>query len=277
MLVALAPLLSRGAATTGLMPEGDSIASDAIRLGAVLEKQTIEAVYATAASVRKHSGRIVGSTVARVRSVGKNLIVDFDTGYSLRVHLAMNGRWIVLGVGDPVPGAAKVALTTHEYHAVCLAAPTVEVDRKGAIERTLESLGPDLLDKSVDISEVVARARNLDSEPLGRVLLNQRIAAGIGNVYKSELAFLIGVHPHTILSELTDDQMRAIYERASRLLTVNVRRGRRITTGNRSPGGETWVYGREGKACRRCSTRIAAGRLDHRVSYWCPTCQVGPS
>jgi endonuclease VIII len=257
------------------VPEGDSIANDARRLEPVLVGKRVESVYAIAGSVRRHATRIAGRSVLGVRTRGKNLLVDFEGGYSLRVHLAMNGRWQVLSANRPIPGPAKVALTTATHHAVCFAAPTVEVDRTPAIDRRLQELGPDLLDTEFDVSAAVARARTFDGEPLGRVLLDQRVTAGIGNVYKSEVAFLAGVHPHAPLRSITDEKLVAIYEKAQKLLAVNVGPGRRTTTGNRSRGAETWVYGREGKACRRCSSRIVMGRLDDRVSYWCSGCQSG--
>jgi endonuclease VIII len=257
------------------VPEGDSIANDARRLEPVLVGKRVESVYATSGSARRHATRIAGRSVLGVRTHGKNLVVDFEGGYSLRVHLAMNGRWQVLDADTAIPGPAKVALTTATHHAVCLAAPTVEVDRTPAIDGRLEELGPDLLDADFEADAAVARARRLDGEPLGRVLLNQRVAAGIGNVYKSEVAFLARVHPHASLRSISDEKLVEIYERARTLLAANVGPGRRTTTGNRFRGGEAWVYGREGKACRRCSSRIVAGRLDDRVSYWCSGCQPG--
>jgi endonuclease VIII len=257
------------------MPEGDSIANDARRLRPVLVGREIEEVYGSAASVRKYAGRILGRVVVAIRTNGKNLLIDVEGGYSLRVHLAMNGRWQVLSADRPIPGPAKVALTTATHHAVCFAAPTVEVDRTPTIDRRLQELGPDLLDTEFDVSNAVERARTFDGEPLGRVLLDQRVTGGIGNVYKSEVAFLAGVHPHAPLRSITDEKLVAIYEKAQKLLAVNVGPGRRTTTGNRSRGGETWVYGREGKACRRCSSLIVMGRLDDRVSYWCSGCQPG--
>lgn len=255
------------------MPEGDSIASNARRLRPILEGKNIESVYGTSGSVRTNSRRMVGASVTGVRTIGKNLIVDFSTDYSLWVHLEMNGRWAIMTSGRRVPGAARVALSTSRHIAACIGAPTVEVDRTPAIDLILDRLGPDVLDPDFNPNDAVARARHFDEDPLGRVLLNQRVAAGIGNVYKSELAFLAGTHPLRPISALSDSDLAAIFARARTLLAANVGRGSRTTTGNRVRGQTYFVYQRAGEACRRCSQRIEEGRLDDRVTYWCPGCQ----
>lgn len=256
------------------MPEGDSIAGDAAMLRPVLVGEVIESVHATSGSVRANVGRIRGSTVTAVRTRGKNLIVDFDSGYSLWVHLGMNGRWRLLGRGSRVPGPAKVALSTRASQAVCMGAPKADVGRTPAIDRALDSLGPDLLAENVDLEEALSRARALSpGTTLARLLLDQTVAAGIGNVYKSELAFLAGVHPSTPIERLTDEQLLSIYSNARELLLANTGPGARSTTGDRGRGRTTWVYNSGGLRCRKCSSGIASGRIDGRVTYWCPGCQ----
>jgi endonuclease VIII len=256
------------------MPEGDSIAGDAAVLRPVLVGEVIVAVYATAGSVRANAGRIRSRSVLGIRTIGKNLIVDFDSGYSLWVHLGMNGLWRVLDSQMTVPGPARVGLSTGSHHAVCLGAPRTEVNRTPAVDLALRRLGPDLLSEEVDVDEIVARARALPGDTtLARLLLDQTVAAGIGNVYKSELAFLAGVHPTTPLRLLSDDRLMTIYEEARSLLTANVGPGPRSTTGYRGRGRTTWVYENGGSGCRKCSTQIASGRIDDRITYWCPFCQ----
>lgn len=256
------------------MPEGDSIAGDAAMLRPVLVGEVIEAVHATSGSVRANAGRIRGGTVTGVRTRGKNLVVDFDSGYSLWVHLGMNGRWRLLSPDRRVPGPAKVALTTRAHHAVCLGAPKAEVGRTPAIDLALGSLGPDLLAEEVDYEEILRRVRRLPpGTTLARVLLDQTIAAGVGNVYKSELAFLAGVLPSTPIEKLADEQLLAIYKDARDLLLANIGPGTRSTTGDLGRGRTTWVYNSGGLRCRKCSTQIVSGRIDGRITYWCPSCQ----
>ncbi|MBW3666865.1 MAG: DNA glycosylase, partial [Actinobacteria bacterium] len=105
--------------------------------------------------------------------------------------------------------------------------------------------------------------------------LDQRVAAGIGNVFKSELLFLERVHPDTGVADLADETLLDLGRRARRLIPANVGE-RRSTTGERSRGRETWVYGREGKPCRRCGSPVEMGRRQERVTFWCPVCQPAP-
>ncbi len=256
------------------MPEGDSIAGDAEMLRPILVGEVVESVHATSGSVRANVGRIRGRTATGIRTRGKNLVVDFDSGYSLWVHLGMNGRWRLLGPELRVPGPAKVALTTRAHHAVCLGAPKAEVGRTPAIDLALGRLGPDLLSEAVDYEEILGRARALPpGTTLARLLLDQSVAAGIGNVYKSELAFLAGVLPATPVEQVSDEQLLAIYRSAHDLLLANTGPGARSTTGDRGRGRTTWVYNSGGLRCRKCSTQIVSGRIDGRITYWCPGCQ----
>lgn len=253
------------------MPEGDSIAGDAVRLRPVLVGKTIEAVSGTASSVRSNSHRILDAEVTAIRTVGKNLVIDLSSGYSVRVHLGMTGRW--RDGGSP---RARVSLTTDAGSVSCVDAPTVDVDRTPAIDLALDRLGPDLLG-GFDEDEFIRRARAVQPMPVGRLLLDQRVMAGVGNVYKSELLFLAGINPWSSTTDVSDEQLRGIARDATDLLAVNVGR-RRSTTGSSGRGQETWVYGQQGHGCRRCGTRIEMDRLDDRVTYWCPRCQqVGGS
>lgn len=259
------------------MPEGDSVAGDAMRLRPLLEGREIVALDGSAGSVRSNSGRIVGQIVTAVRTAGKNLIVDFASGYSIRVHLGMTGRWVILDGDRRTPGRAKVALTTSTHRVACIDAPTVDMKRTKAIENDLHRLGPDVLSPDFDADAATRRAQTRLSDPIARVLLDQRVVAGIGNVYKSELSFLRGIHPLTRVGDLKSDQLTDLFTEAQTLLTANVGPGPRTTTGSRAPDRTTWVYGRAGRPCRRCSNRIMHQSLDGRATFWCPSCQPEPT
>ena len=154
--------------------------------------------------------------------------------------------------------------------------------------RTLATLGPDLLG-NFDAERALAHVRQNDARPVHEVLLDQRVMAGIGNVYKSEILFLSRVHPDTPAAALSDDQWREMIALAQKLLEANVAegaggqivtyRGLRQTTGRMNPADRLWVYSRGGQACRRCGTRIASRKDgdDARVTYWCPRCQPAPA
>ena len=257
------------------MPEGDSIAKDSARLRPVLAGREVVSVYGTAPSVRSNSHRLVGQTVEAVRTVGKHLVIDVSGGFSVHVHLGMPGRWRILPADRRFPGTARLVLSTSSHHVCCFAAPTVEVDRTPAIDRRLSLLGPDLLDPDFQPQTFVERARTRSGRRVAEVLLDQRVTAGLGNVYKSELLFLARIHPSTPIDQIDDDKLVELAERAQQLMSINVRTGPRVTTGERARGRETWVYDRAGEPCRRCATAVEEDRLGGRVTYWCPGCQAG--
>lgn len=254
------------------MPEGDSVAGHARLLKPVLVGETVTEVAGTSRSLRTRSSRVLDAVVHDVRTVGKNLVIDLSTGYSIRVHLGMSGRWRVTGVESPAHGSARLVLATATRRVACFGAPTVDVDRTPTIDAELALLGPDLLG-DFDGAEFLRRARAVADGAIASLLLDQRVVAGIGNVYKSELLFLERIHPTRAVSSIPDDELLAVAHRARRLLAANVGPGRRVTTGSKAPGQETWVYGRGGRPCRRCGASIEWDHQGERVTYWCPECQ----
>lgn len=258
------------------MPEGDSVAGHARLLRPILCGHRIDEVGGTAPSLRANSRRVLDATVNGVRTVGKNLVIDLSCGYSIRVHLGMPGRWEVLSPGRRAHGSARLVLSTAAGTVACHSAPTIDVDRTPVIDAELVHLGPDVLGE-FDSTEFVRRARTQDDTGMAELLLDQRVIAGIGNVYKSELLFLEGIHPETHVAALTDDQLEAVADRARLLMAANIGPKARSTTGARGRGRESWVYGREGRPCRRCRTGIAMGRTGGRMTFWCPTCQPFPA
>jgi endonuclease-8 len=149
---------------------------------------------------------------------------------------------------------------------------------RGVRRRVLEVvLGPDLLKEPVAYGVIVLRARGLltGDTPILDVLLDQRVACGIGNVYKSELLFLEGWYPECPLKDLTEDQLLHIYRLASRLLRANAHNGPRVTRQANDHAGKLWVYGRRGQPCLRCDDVIRGAKRGRglRSTYWCPSCQ----
>jgi endonuclease-8 len=154
----------------------------------------------------------------------------------------------------------------------------------------IPKLGPDLLDAAFAADEAKVRLLARGDEEIANVLLNQRVMAGLGNVYKSEVLFACGVHPFRLVSTLTGADVDCILDRAKRFLEANVKDGadaamvtytglRRTTraagTHVHDPGARLWVYRRQGKECRRCGTAILMRRQGSgaRSTYWCPACQ----
>jgi endonuclease-8 len=197
----------------------------------------------------------------------------------------MYGSWHRYPAAGPAPavrGRVSVALTVAGpparevfacYNAKDVELVAVDGDRSQALAA---HLGDDLLGAAPDIAGVVARARRLlPAALLVDALLDQRVAAGIGNVYKSELLFLAALPPTTTLGDVDDATLVAIYAEARRLLAANLGGGPRTTRTTADGAGRLWVYNRAGRPCHRCRTPIASARLGARPrgTWWCPRCQ----
>jgi endonuclease-8 len=211
----------------------------------------------------------------------------------------MNGRWRRYRAPRPAPAGATLVLVTPTDELACLRARTVELTarrdpRRG---RALASLGPDLLAPDYDVQQSLARARRAGAAPIGVVLLDQRVSAGIGNVYKSEVLWLERQSPFTPTAEVDDARVVALYTRARELMLQNLGPGRRVTRLAALPaasdGGaprpprpgpragrprdeRTWVYNRARRPCPRCASPIATALQGEQLrrTFYCPVCQA---
>jgi endonuclease-8 len=265
------------------MPEGDTIFRTAQVLREALVGRRITGARAQARPGLRRVpdlSRLVGSDVTSVKSRGKHLLIGFSNGLTLRSHMRMTGSWHRYRPGErwrrPASRASAV-LETDRSVAVAFDAPVIELltDVGKRQSRPLAELGPDLLDPAFDESEAVRRLRLRDSEQLANAMLDQRALAGIGNVVKSETAFIERMDPWAPVAAFDDDELRGAIRTARRVLQANTGGGARITTGVRARGRELWVYGRGGRPCRRCGTPISARRQGElaRQTFWCPRCQ----
>jgi endonuclease-8 len=262
------------------VPEGDTL-HRAAGLLRVLEGVTVSRLEGSHRAVIAHRSRIEGHAITSVEARGKHLVITFDHDWALRTHLGMTGSWHRYRPGERwriTPGKARVVITTDPWVAVCFAASTVQLDPTADVHAALAHLGPDLIHDEVDWDEVTRRARRSRATTVADLLLDQRVMAGIGNVYKSETLYLQRIHPETPAQSLADEQIRRCGERAQRLMMANLTRPRRSTTGQPGRGAGLWVYGRAGSPCRRCRTEIEMTGLpaDERLTYWCPSCQPAP-
>lgn len=262
------------------MPEGDTIHGAADRLGAALEGDRVTAATGSHRAMIGYGKRVVGAAVEEVAAVGKHLLIHFDNGWTLRTHLRMTGQWHVYAPGErwsKTPGKARVVLETSSHVAVCFAAPTVQLAPRHLVEKQIAHLGPDLME-DVDSEAVADRLLNLAPDsPIADAIVDQRVVAGLGNVYRSELLFLEGLHPTTPVAAVERTCIASLVRRGHALLATN-RGRRRTTTGRRADHLDTWVYERAGRPCRRCGMIIELGRSGPlgRTVYWCPSCQPAP-
>lgn len=277
------------------MPEGDTIFRAARTLHRALAGQPVtrfETRYAHLQRVHDDDP-LTGRQVESVRSRGKHLLMSFTGDLVLRTHMRMSGSWHVYRPGDAwkLPRAAmRIVVATAPFEAVAFNVQDAEFVTGDRIARgVVGRLGPDLLDAAWDEAEALRRLRGHGAEPIGDALLDQRVVAGIGNVYRSEVLFLARVHPSVPVRALSDEQLASLLALGRRLLTLNVRSdagagivtrpGLRRTTGREDPGANLWVYAREGRRCRVCGRPILRTRLgrDARSVWWCPGCQPAPT
>jgi endonuclease-8 len=273
------------------MPEGDTIYRAARTLHTALSGRTVtrfESALADLAQLDRNEP-IAGQIVERVAAAGKHLLMTFSGGLVLRTHMRMNGSWHIYRPGErwQLPSRAmRIRIDTDEWVAVAFNVHVAEFVRGDALHRhrPVATLGPDLLG-DFDATRALERVRQQGSRPVHEVLLDQRVMAGIGNVYKSELLFLSRLHPDRPADKVSDDEWRALMTLARRLLKANIAEssgqgivtytGLRRTTGRMNPEDRLWVYSRGGQPCRKCGTRLASRKDgdDARVTYWCPACQ----
>jgi endonuclease-8 len=271
------------------MPEGDTLRRMAATLAEVLVGREVTRARGRAGGPAL--GRVVGSRVERVESVGKHLLIGFGSGQTLHTHLRMRGSWHRYRPNERwqrMPDRAVVVLEVPGAVAVCFDAPTVEFldSRAVRIHPRLAALGPDLVEPSPDLGAAFRRLRapELAASPVGEALIDQTVVAGLGNVYRSEVCFIERVDPFAPVGSFDDGTLRRLLLTASRLLRANLR-GPRTTmpdllggpVESDGPRGarRLWVYRRAGRPCRRCGTtiRVARGGALQRSIYWCPKCQ----
>jgi endonuclease-8 len=264
------------------VPEGDTIHRAARTLDRALAGRTLTRFSAPRLH---HAPFAPGTVVLGAEARGKHCLVHFDDGRSLHTHMRMTGSWHLYRPGErwrKKPAAARVVLEVAPdgdrpgWVAVCFAAPIVDLVASGEDGRPgadpTAHLGPDLVRPGADIDAALERlARFAPPErEIGDALLDQRIANGVGNVYKCEVLFLHGLDPFTPVGEVDEALRRALLETAHRLLLDNLDRAARVTV-----EGGLAVYARRGEPCRRCATPISwrPQGAQARGTYWCATCQ----
>ncbi len=258
------------------MPEGDTVYRTAVHLDQALRGRPL-----TVSDVRVPQFAAVdlrGEVVDEVVSRGKHLLTRVGA-HSIHTHLKMEGSWHIYrhGTGWRRPAyQARIVLENAEWVTVGFDLGVLEVIDRDREEEVVGHLGPDLLGPDWNPEEAVRRLAAAGEREIDVALLDQRNLAGLGNEYVNELCFLRGVLPERPVSAVAD--LSAVVALAHRLITANRDRVERTTTGDTRRGQQTWVYGREGRPCRRCGTRIRRGslgasELTERVTYWCPRCQ----
>ena len=258
------------------MPEGDTVFLAAERLDAALagEKLVTTDLRVPRYATLDLSGRSVENVVAR----GKHLLFRIDGGQTLHTHFKMEGSWHLYRPGQAWRGPdheVRAVLATRDKVAVGFRLAVLEVIPTDNEPDVIGHLGPDPLQPGWDQAEAVRRFLSRADDEIGTVVLDQEVIAGPGNVYKSEVCFLRGIHPTTKVRDIPD--LEGFVALLARLMQTNRTTGMQITTGDTRRGRMQWVYGRAGQPCRRCNTKIERtiqpGYGGERVTFHCPTCQ----
>jgi endonuclease-8 len=252
------------------MPEGDTVFRAADKLREALAGRTL-----TRCDVRVPKFATVdltGHVVDEVLSRGKHLFIRAGDA-SIHSHLKMDGAWLVGGQIRRVPAhGVRIILETADSRAAGIDLGVLEILKRDHDMDVVAHLGPDLLGDDWEPRTAAANLMADPNRPLAETLLDQRVMAGVGNVYANELGFVSGRLPTSPVSTVKDPLR--IVQRARDMLWLNRSRVNRTTTGNTRPGNDLWVYGRVGRPCRRCGTTIEMDGSGDRVTYWCPVCQT---
>jgi endonuclease VIII len=287
------------------MPEGDAIFRTARTLHRALaghEVVRFESVLPALTRIHEDTP-ITGRTIEGVTAAGKHVLMRFSPlrhaqgapslsrggALVLRTHMRMNGSWHIYRPGERWQRPARdmrVVVATQGFEAVGFNVPVAEFLAPAGMTRQddLRSMGPDLLGRVFDADEAVRRFRERGALEIADALLNQRLVAGAGNVYKSEVLFLCGVSPFARVDEVSDETLRGLLATARQHLIANVTdpkggittyRGYARGSGRGEASDRRYVYGRARKPCRKCGTsiRVRAQGPHARLTYWCPACQ----
>jgi endonuclease-8 len=273
------------------VPEGDTIAWAANRIRPVLEGQVPDEILTPQPRHARDRWpeRLAGRPVGGVDTHGKHLFIRFgplavqarqgradrmssgcfDGDLVLHSHLGMSGSWIVARERRPWRRAWLV-IRVGDRWVVELEGPVLELMTEGRtrFDQRLAALGPDVLAPEFARARFLQRLRSDDqTRTLGDALLDQRNVAGIGNIWKAEGCWEAQIDPWRRVAAVTDDEALAVIEAARPRMLRSAREGPRSI--------HPRVYGKSGRPCPRCGTRIASrGQGDaNRTTYWCPGCQ----
>jgi endonuclease-8 len=243
------------------VPEGDSLHRAARRLQVLVGQHVDVETPHPRAAVKGLAERLDGRRLDGVEAVGKNLFLRFEGGFVVRSHLRMKGRWRLEPRGVARSGKPWLVLRGEEFEAVLWNGAELElVGARGA-----PRLGPDILGEPPDFETMRARLRTEQEREIGAALLDQRLVAGIGNLWRAEALWDARVSPWRRLGEVSDEEVQSVLEAAHRLM--------RTALDERRPPRR--VYRRVGRPCPRCGAVVRSARQgEHaRMAYWCPGCQ----
>ena len=246
----------------GSVPEGDALHRAALRLQPLVGQRLEVESPNPRAQATQVAPRVDGRVLESVEAVGKNLLLRFEGGLVVRSHLRMTGRWRIEPRGKARAGLPWLVLRGETLEGVLWNGPVLTLET-----RNLRRLGQDVLAGEFDLDAAVARLRDAGDLWLGEALQDQRLVAGIGNMWMAEALWAVRISPWARVREIDDDALRDAVATARGLMRAALDTGRQ----------KRRVYRHAGRPCSRCGAIIRSrGQGDeNRTAYWCPGCQAG--
>jgi len=226
---------------------------------------------------------VSGRVLRKADAYGKHLFHHYDGGAVVHVHLGLYGSFTEQPLPMPLPvGQVRMRMIGTEFGTDLRGPTTCEVIDEGGVDDVLARLGPDPLRRGADPAPAWNRISK-SRRPIGALLMDQAVIAGIGNVYRNELLFRHGIDPHRPGTNVDAAEFDGAWTDLVELMKVGLRRGKIIAVRPEDDHGapsygpdrpRTYVYRRAGEACRVCGTPIRTEVLEARNLFWCPTCQT---
>lgn len=267
------------------MPEGHTI-HRAARLQAKRFVGTELAVSSPQGRFEDGAALLDGHVIEEIDAWGKHLFYRWDHGHVMHIHLGLFGKFRIHAEDPPPPTDGTRLQMTSNRGTLYLSGPTdCSVIDPEEEERIVSDLGPDPLRTKTHSSAVGHMTTSLRRRtvPIGAALLDQSVICGIGNVYRAEIIFRLGINPHVESRTIPASDIQRIWDESVTQLRRGEKSGRIVTTDpedvarkRRSDigrGERTYVYKRRGESCRRCGTPIERADMKGRKIWWCPSCQ----
>jgi endonuclease VIII len=256
------------------VPEGDTIHYAANKMRPVLQGHVPDSIQTPHPRFGRDRWpeKLAGAAVRSVDAHGKNLFIRFDNGLTIHSHLRMSGKWRTRPGDWRTPRNTWLLLRRGNMLVAQINGPVLELmtDSRTRFDRRLAMLGPDILAPELDETGILRRLREDDpTRPIGDSLLDQRILAGIGNLWKVEGCFDAQIDPWRRTGDVSDEEVLKILRRTRPRMQQSAHDGMQARF--------KLVYGTAGLDCPRCGKlskiRSRGQGDDNRITYWCPRCQ----
>ncbi|NMH69324.1 endonuclease VIII [Bacillus sp. RO3] len=271
------------------MPEGPEIRRAADLVERALQHKTVQDVYFAFPHLEVYEDLLKGSTVIRVDTKGKAMLIRFDNGYTIYSHNQLYGRWYIRNLYNYPQTNRQLRLSLHNENksALLYSASDIEVLRDGEVHvhPFVAKVGPDILSEEVTEGELLERMKDkrFSKRKWSILLLDQSFVAGIGNYLRSEIMFVAGIHPSLRPADCTIEQLTKAAEAMIQLMVQSYKTGgitnnleladRLKAEGMKRSRYRHWVFNREGAPCYMCGGEIEKMMAASRRLYFCPHCQ----